>query len=105
LELRKGSGANANNYKLYANCNEECTEHFWFCNAKFTVFSEEGEEKKKEIVSTKPIYAFYGNNQLVIADAISLPTEKCPTSLIVEVDILRVLPKYVWRKAISYLLI
>jgi hypothetical protein len=84
-----------NNYALYANCNEECREHFWFCNAKFTVYSKEGEEEKKEIVATKPIYAFYGNNKLVIADAINLPTEIRQSSLIVEVDILRVQPKYV----------
>jgi hypothetical protein len=97
LELRKGeNGKNA----LYANCNEKCTENFWFCNAKFTIYSSEGPEdggKKLKIKATEPMYALYGNNSLLIADAIDLHlfhhNKKCQNWLIVEVNLLRLLPK------------
>jgi hypothetical protein len=82
LKLRKGDG---DNYVLYANCNEKCTGHFWFCNAKITLYSmEEGEEMMK-IKTIGPIYAFYGNYSMLIGQ-IDLP-KTCSIFLAVEIQL------------------
>jgi hypothetical protein len=96
LELRKGNGDDK--FELYAKCNEKCTEHFWFCHAKFTIYMKEGEGEQKKINSTEPIYAFHGNNTLLLDESIHLSAESYPISLIVEVKILRVEPKYVEKR-------
>jgi hypothetical protein len=95
LELSK-EGNGAANYSLYIKCNKNCTEHFWFCTAKFAIYStveEDGVET--EIVATDPMHAFYGNSALLIADAIDLKNTKW---IIVDVDLLRVQDKYEIRK-------
>jgi hypothetical protein len=95
LELRNANGNDK--FELYAKCNEKCTEYFWFCHAKYTIYLTEGGEQRKIICTDEPIYAFHGNNTLLLDECIHL-SKSYPISLIVEVKILRVEPKYVEKK-------
>jgi restriction endonuclease S subunit len=91
MEVRKGSG---NNYFVYAICNDKCTEHFWFCNAKFTLYGkEEDEADQRKLCSTEAAYVFYGANSMLIGSTILSRNKAISFSL--EVDILRAQPKYV----------